>query len=185
MAHLVQNSLLADNYTESEVLGTGPQNVHPKSGLRPQADSFRHVRVASVHINTVFRECGMESGQKEEMVTQYQSAGSDGRVAERANTETDDLRKWNDELEMYVQEQTIELTRQNQEYAALCKKMKHSFRDFTITISNLIELRDKTVASHSNNVALLSVGLAKKIGLNDEETETVAVAAQLHDIGKR
>jgi HD-GYP domain-containing protein (c-di-GMP phosphodiesterase class II) len=126
----------------------------------------------------------MESGQKEEMLTQYQSADSGGRVAERANTEKDDLRKWNDELEMYVQEQTIELTRQNQEYAALCKKMKHGFRDFTITISNLIELRDKTVASHSNNVAMLSVGLAKKIGLNDEETETVAVAAQLHDIGK-
>jgi HD-GYP domain-containing protein (c-di-GMP phosphodiesterase class II) len=126
----------------------------------------------------------MDNWQKEEMLTQHQPAGWDGRVTERANTETDDLRKWNDELEMYVQEQTIELTRQNQEYAALCKKMKHSFRDFTITISNLIELRDKTVGSHSNNVALLSVGLAKKIGLNDEETETVAVAAQLHDIGK-
>lgn len=96
----------------------------------------------------------------------------------------DDLRKWNDELEMYVQQQTVELTRQNQEYEALYKKMKSGFKNFTITISNLIELRDKTVANHSNNVAMLSMGLAKKIGLSDEERETVAVAAQLHDIGK-
>lgn len=126
----------------------------------------------------------MDNRQNCEIVEGSRSAASCAPVAEPANTETDDLRKWSNELEMYVQEQTIELTRQNQEYAALFKKMKSGFKDFTITISNLIELRDKTVANHSNNVAMLSAGLANKIGLNEEETETVAVAAQLHDIGK-
>jgi len=126
----------------------------------------------------------MENCQYEENLKRLQPAEENMPDAEPANTETDDLRRWSNELELYVQEQTIELTRQNQEYAALCKKMKNGFRDFTITISNLIELRDKTVASHSNNVAMFSVGLAKKIGFNEDETETVAVAAQLHDIGK-
>ena len=98
--------------------------------------------------------------------------------------EKDDLREWNEELEMYVQQQTVELTRQNQEYESLYKKMKNGFKDFTITISNLIELRDKSMASHSNDVALFSHGLARKMGLDDGETERVAVSAQLHDIGK-
>ncbi|HEY3275008.1 MAG TPA: HD domain-containing phosphohydrolase [Syntrophorhabdaceae bacterium] len=98
--------------------------------------------------------------------------------------EKHDLKAWNEELEMYVQQQTIELTRQNQEYELLYKKMKSGFKDFTITISNLIELRDKSMASHSNDVAMFSHGLARKMGLDDGDTETVAVSAQLHDIGK-
>ena len=126
----------------------------------------------------------MENAQKEEISKQCHPADGDGRATGRAKQEDDELRKWNEQLEMYVQEQTIELTRQNQEYAALCKKMKNGFKNFTITISNLVELANKTAASHSNNVAMLSVDLAKKIGLSDEETETVAVAAQLHDIGR-
>jgi HD-GYP domain-containing protein (c-di-GMP phosphodiesterase class II) len=38
--------------------------------------------------------------------------------------------------------------------------------------------------NHSNNVALLSKSIAEEIGLTSLETETIAVGAQLHDIGK-
>ena len=120
----------------------------------------------------------MENGQTKQLFQECRV------LAEGEDSKEDELKKWNDELEMYVQQQTIELTRQNQEYQALYKKMKSGFKDFTITISNLLELRDKTVASHSNNVAMLSAALAREIGLDEQETEKVAVAAQLHDIGK-
>lgn len=126
----------------------------------------------------------MENLRNEGILRQTRPSEGGGSVVEPTSMETEDLRKWSNELELYVQEQTVQLTRQSQEYEALFKREKAGFKNFIITISNLIELRDNSVGSHSNNVAMLSAGLAKKIGLSEEETETVAVAAQLHDVGK-
>src|SRR5208337_931348 len=59
-----------------------------------------------------------------------------------------------------------------------------NFREFIVTVSNLIELRDRTVASHSSTVAAISREMARTLGLTAEETQHIAIAAQLHDIGK-
>lgn len=98
--------------------------------------------------------------------------------------QNEQLRKWSAELEMHVQEQTIELTYKNKSLAELNKRLERDFRQFIITMSNLIELRDNGIASHSNNVALVSVEIAKKIGLGRNDIRNIAIAAQLHDIGK-
>ena len=47
--------------------------------------------------------------------------------------------------------------------------LTRNFREFTVTISNLIELRDKSVANHSNNVAVISREIAETLGLSGTE----------------
>lgn len=98
--------------------------------------------------------------------------------------QNEELKKWSAELEKHVQEQTIELTYKNRDLSDLNKRLERDFRDFIVTISNLIELRDTNIANHSNNVAVLSVEIAKKIGLGETETRNIAIGAQLHDLGK-
>ncbi|MCX8111397.1 MAG: response regulator [Syntrophorhabdaceae bacterium] len=105
-------------------------------------------------------------------------------LTELTKKQNEELKKWSSELELYVQEQTIELTRKNQELAELNKKVKKDFQNFIVTMSNLIELRDKSMASHSNNVSVLSREIAMLIGLNEKEIEIITIAGQLHDIGK-
>lgn len=83
-----------------------------------------------------------------------------------------------------MQQQTIDLTNQNKELKKLNEKRKKNFNDFTAAFSNLIELRDKTVLSHSNTVSAISEEMAARTGMNSADVETVSIAAQLHDIGK-
>ncbi len=83
-----------------------------------------------------------------------------------------------------MQEQTIDLTFKNKELLEVNDRLTKNFREFTVTISNLIELRDKSVANHSNNVAVISREIAEAVDLSGTEVENIAIAAQLHDIGK-
>ena len=43
---------------------------------------------------------------------------------------------------------------------------------------------DADLVGHTDEVAALAVQVARHLGLDDEETERVAIAAELHDIGK-
>ena len=95
-----------------------------------------------------------------------------------------ELKKWSTELEFYVQQHTIELTNQNKELKKLNAKLKNNVSEVLGSLSGLIELRNRSMRNHSNNVALLSKSIAEEIGLTSPETETIAVGAQLHDIGK-
>ena len=105
-------------------------------------------------------------------------------LTELTRRQNEELQRWNAELETDVQQQTIDLTYKNKELVELNETVTRNFRDFTVTISNLIELRDRTVASHSNTVAAISREIARALGLTPEETQHIAIAAQLHDIGK-
>lgn len=97
---------------------------------------------------------------------------------------TAELKKWSSELELYVQQQTIDLSRQNKDLVALNEKLSRNMKGFITSFSNLLEIRDRGTHSHSNNVAFISSLIARKIKLGEKEAETVSVAAQLHDIGK-
>src|SRR5262245_30641821 len=52
------------------------------------------------------------------------------------------------------------------------------------TLVSLIDLRDRYTGSHSSRVAAYCRGIALHMGLTDTETESVVLAASLHDIGK-
>jgi len=114
----------------------------------------------------------------------YQLVKENKYLTELTHRQKDELQKWNAELEIYVQQQTIDLQRKNKELAQLNEKVTRNLRNFTVTVSNLIELRDRTVASHSTLVAAISREIAQGLELTAEEIENIAIAAQLHDIGK-
>ena len=43
---------------------------------------------------------------------------------------------------------------------------------------------DADLAGHTNDVAELAVQVARRLGLDEDDVERVAIAADLHDIGK-
>ncbi|MDP2197669.1 MAG: HD domain-containing phosphohydrolase, partial [Sulfurimicrobium sp.] len=99
----------------------------------------------------------------------------------RQNEELKDL---NANLEAKVQERTQEV-RQTMGFLELAnKKLKDSFLTSIKVFSNLIELREKSMAGHSRRVADLALTLAKRMNLSGSEVNDVFVAGLLHDIGK-
>ncbi|RJQ44150.1 MAG: response regulator [Nitrospiraceae bacterium] len=98
--------------------------------------------------------------------------------------QNEELKRWNSQLEYFVQEQTVEIQNKSKELEKLNENLKHNFRNSILAFSGLIELRDKKTANHSKNVAELSVRIAKAMQLPDDKIKTVMIAALLHDIGK-
>jgi response regulator RpfG family c-di-GMP phosphodiesterase len=97
--------------------------------------------------------------------------------------QNEELRKWSVELELYVQQHTIDLTKQNKELKKLNLKLKKNVSEILRSLSSLIELRNCSMRNHSNNVAILSTAIAEEIGLTAPEIEMISTASQLHDIG--
>ncbi|MCX8026283.1 MAG: response regulator [Thermodesulfovibrionales bacterium] len=98
--------------------------------------------------------------------------------------QNEELKKWNAELEIYVQQHTIDLTRQNKELMKLNEKLKKNFKDFISAIFRIIELQNRVIYTHSNNVAMIVSDMVNNLSLSNDERETIVIAAQLHDIGK-
>lgn len=96
----------------------------------------------------------------------------------------EELETWSKELEYYVQLHTIDLTNKDKELKILNEKLQKNLREVIGGLLNLIGLRDKTVLSHSEKVAVISAGMAKKIPLTAIEINTITTAGHLHDIGK-
>jgi len=67
-------------------------------------------------------------------------------------------------------------------------KMEDTFREQVMamasTLVSLVDLRDCYTGGHSTRVAEYSHRIAVQLGMTDEETETLLLAASLHDVGK-
>ena len=67
-------------------------------------------------------------------------------------------------------------------------KMEDRSREQMLSMASmlvsLVDLRDSYTGGHSTRVADYSNRIALEMGLGDEETETVLLAATLHDVGK-
>ncbi|MCX8070731.1 MAG: response regulator, partial [Thermodesulfovibrionales bacterium] len=98
--------------------------------------------------------------------------------------QNEELKKWNSELEIYVQQHTIDLTKQNKELKRLNEKLKKNFNDFISAIFKIIELQNRVIYTHSHNVATIVSAMVNKIGMSNDDCENIIIAAQLHDIGK-
>jgi response regulator RpfG family c-di-GMP phosphodiesterase len=98
--------------------------------------------------------------------------------------QNDELKELNASLEAKVQERTQEV-RQTMGFLELAnKKLKDSFITSIKIFSNLIELRERSLAGHSRRVADLARTLAKGLNLSGSDVNDIFVAALLHDIGK-
>lgn len=114
----------------------------------------------------------------------YRLLTENKRLAAVVKKQNAELQKWNTELESIVQEQTMELQKSYDSVRAINSKLRVNFKNTIIAFSGLIELRDPRMRAHSRNVAEVSVNVAKQLGMESEQRETIMVAALLHDIGK-
>ncbi|HCC54180.1 MAG TPA: two-component system response regulator [Desulfobulbaceae bacterium] len=114
----------------------------------------------------------------------YHLLAENKRLTATVKQQNAELKKWNTELEAIVQEQTMELQKGYDSLQVVNSRLRANFKNTIVAFSGLIELRNKRMRTHSRNVAEISVNVAKKLGLESEERETIMVAALLHDIGK-
>jgi putative nucleotidyltransferase with HDIG domain len=114
----------------------------------------------------------------------YRLGSENKRLAAIVKKQNTELKKWNTELELIVQKQTMELQKNHDALRAVNSRLRANFKSTIVAFSGLIELRDKRMRTHSRNVAEVSVNVAKQLGLESEQRETIMVAALLHDIGK-
>lgn len=63
-------------------------------------------------------------------------------------------------------------------------EMRELLNDFLFAFANALDAKSHWTMGHSERVAGYSVGIARKMGLDNKEIETLRVAALLHDIGK-
>lgn len=68
------------------------------------------------------------------------------------------------------------------------ERMKERGRRQSIEVASsfvfLVDMRDRYTGGHSTRVARYSQEIALRMGLDDEQMETVVTAASLHDVGK-
>ncbi|OGQ98578.1 MAG: two-component system response regulator [Deltaproteobacteria bacterium RIFOXYD12_FULL_55_16] len=114
----------------------------------------------------------------------YHLLAENKRLAATVKQQNAELKRWNTELEAIVQEQTMELQKGYDSLQAVNSKLRANFKNTIVAFSGIIELRDKRMRTHSRNVAEVSVNVAKQLGLENEQRETIMVAALLHDLGK-
>ncbi|HSW62633.1 MAG TPA: HD domain-containing phosphohydrolase [Dissulfurispiraceae bacterium] len=113
----------------------------------------------------------------------YRLAAENRRLTALTIQQNEELRKWGEELEMYVQQQTIDLSKRNKELEQLTVKLKKNFHDMITAFLKIMELRDHLLYRHSIQVAALVEGMGKAMGLKAESLDLLVVAAQMHDIG--
>lgn len=64
------------------------------------------------------------------------------------------------------------------------EKIREAYLSSTYALAATIDAKDHYTFGHSNNVAEISVALAKECGFKGEELDTIRNAGLLHDIGK-
>lgn len=77
--------------------------------------------------------------------------------------------------------------RVEQRTAQLRKAIEHIERTYDETLQALaaaLDLKDNDTAGHSRRVMVYAVEIAKAMGFNEEQLNTIARAALLHDVGK-
>ncbi len=98
--------------------------------------------------------------------------------------QNEQLKNWNNELETMVQEQTMKLSNSNDSLQRLNDKLYNNFKGTILAFSSLLEMRDKSMRSHSRNIAEVVRRASESMELSNREIDTLVAASFLHDIGK-
>jgi putative nucleotidyltransferase with HDIG domain len=70
------------------------------------------------------------------------------------------------------------------ENARLRQDLEDTYMETILTLARAVDARDAYTAQHSQKLAEWAVVTAQKLGLSDNEVQTIRWAALLHDIGK-
>ncbi|MBD8629388.1 response regulator [Oxalobacteraceae sp. CFBP 8753] len=98
--------------------------------------------------------------------------------------QNEQLREMNQMLEVRVASRTAELSKALDELVVSNDKLKRNFSTSIQVLSSLIELRGARLAGHSRRVADLARRMARRLGLDAQETQHIFIAGLLHNIGK-
>lgn len=158
------------------VLLTGYADVEAVIGAINRGGAYRY-------ITKPWREDELVQTVKEGVRT-YTLSRENRRLSGIIKAQNEELKNWNEQLQFFVQEQTLDIQRKNEALEKLNEGLRKNFKSTISAFSSLIELRSRLESGHSKNVAEVSVGVARAMGLPAEEVERVAVASLLHDIGK-
>jgi len=112
-----------------------------------------------------------------EAVLRYGLIKDNQRLTRKVKDQNRQLEEVNSQLMERVREQFEEIQKQNE-------NLRKNFKSTISAFSNLIELRDRSSANHSRNVAELSKKMAERLSLDNKDIQTIVVASLLHDIGK-
>lgn len=98
--------------------------------------------------------------------------------------QNEELKELNANLEAKVKERTEEVRKTMASLEVAHDKLKKSFITSIRVFSNLIEMREGSMAGHSRRVADLARLIAQNLGLSGSEAQDVFLAGLLHDVGK-
>ena len=98
------------------------------------------------------------------------------------------LRKRNLEFQMHLEslvaEQTAELRQINVDLQRANEQLKRSHDMLLEALGDALDLKDAETEGHSKRVTAFTIAIARAMGLPNEEVETIAHGAFLHDFGK-
>jgi ribonuclease P protein subunit RPR2 len=63
-------------------------------------------------------------------------------------------------------------------------RLRRAHKDTIAALSRSMEAKDLYTGGHTERVAAVAVGIARRLGFRDEELEAIEIGALLHDIGK-
>lgn len=66
----------------------------------------------------------------------------------------------------------------------LYEDIQKAYHEMILALLNTVEAKDPYTRGHSQRVSRNALGIAREMGLGEEESEKIKTAAELHDIGK-
>jgi len=88
-----------------------------------------------------------------------------------------------DEVLAVVRDVT-ELRRSQRDLAESARRLRATLYDTVRAMGAMVDLRDPYTGGHERRVALLTRAVAEVMGLSEEQREGLAIASEVHDIGK-
>ena len=66
----------------------------------------------------------------------------------------------------------------------LYENIQQAYHEVILALMNTVEAKDEYTRGHSQRVSRGALGIAREMGLSEEESKKIQTAAELHDIGK-
>jgi putative two-component system response regulator len=106
------------------------------------------------------------------------------RLNELIKKQNDELLEFNKFLEDKVKQKTADLSAKAEELKSSYEKSQIILDGTVRAMSKIVESRDPYTSGHQERVAKIACDIAAEMTLAEDQTESIRIAATLHDIGK-